>query len=202
MDGITTFDLVIGIIILFLGLKGILDGLLKEMFGLAGIIGGIYVGSHYAEVIGGYIDQNIFHIKNEAALSFIGFLVGLGLFWVAMIILGRVFAKLINLSGLGVLDKIAGFLFGVAKIFLIFSVIFYAIYNIEATKKTIDRYTKNSILFPLMVKTGGYIVKLSPKEITQKIKEKSDEAKENIQKSIEKETIKNLKEKLENNKTK
>ena len=202
MDGITTFDLVIGIIILFLGLKGILDGLLKEMLGLAGIIGGIYVGSHYAEVIGGYIDQNIFHIKNEAALSFIGFLVGLGLFWVAMIILGRVFAKLINLSGLGVLDKIAGFLFGVAKIFLIFSVIFYAIYNIEATKKTIDRYTKNSILFPLMVKTGGYIVKLSPKEITQKIKEKSDEAKENIQKSIEKETIKNLKEKLENNKTK
>lgn len=205
MDGLTTFDIVVGLIVLFLGLKGIIDGLVKELFGLAGIIGGIYVGSHYSEQIGKFFDQNIFHIKNEAALTFIGFLIGLAAFWISMIILAKVFAKLTHLSGLSTLDKLAGFAFGTIKIFLILSVIFYAIYNIEATKTTIKKYTKNSILFPLMVKTGSYIIKLSPEKIINRAKAKTNELKENIQKNIEKETLKDVKEKLkslENNKTK
>ena len=204
MDGLTTFDIIIGATILFLGLKGILDGFIKELFALIGIIGGIYIGSHYNQDIGIFIDQNIFHIKNEAALSFIGFLIGLILFWIAMIILGKFFAKLINLSGLSIIDKLLGFLFGAAKIFLIFSVIAYAIYNIEATKKVVNKYTKNSLFFPLMLDTGSYIVKLSPKELKQKVEKKSEEIKSSIKNSAEKESIKTIKNKiknLENNKS-
>ena len=204
MDGLTTFDIIIGATILFLGLKGILDGFIKELFALIGIIGGIYIGSHYNQDIGIFIDQNIFHIKNEAALSFIGFLIGLILFWIAMIILGKFFAKLINLSGLSIIDKLLGFLFGAAKIFLIFSVIAYAIYNIEATKKVVNKYTKNSLFFPLMLDTGSYIVKVSPKELKQKVEKKSEEIKSSIKNSAEKESIKTIKNKiknLENNKS-
>ena len=37
------FDLVVGSIILLLGLKGILNGFFKELFGLIGIVGGIFI---------------------------------------------------------------------------------------------------------------------------------------------------------------
>ncbi len=206
MDGFSYFDLIIGAIVILLGLKGLIDGFIKEAFGLVGIIGGIYVGSHYGQNIGEFINQNIFQIKNPAALTFVGFLVTLTAFWLAMLLLGKLFAKLSSASGIGPIDKIAGFLFGAAKVFLILSVIVFAVSNIEAAKNIVDKYTKNSLLFPLMEKTGSYIIKLNPKEITQKVEEKTAEVQEDIKKSIENETIKQIKDKIEqtfeNNETK
>ncbi len=206
MDGFSYFDLVVGIIVILLGLKGLIDGFIKEVFGLIGIIGGIYIGSHYGQNVGEFISQNIFQIKNPAALSFVGFLVTLAAFWLLMLLVGKLFAKLSSASGMGLIDRIAGFLFGAAKIFLILSVIVFAVSNIEAAKNTVEKYTKNSLLFPLMEKTGSYIIKLNPKEITQKVEEKTTQVQEDIKKSIENETIKQIKEKieqtLENNETK
>lgn len=203
MESFSYFDLAVVIFIILLGLKGIIDGFIKELFGLIGIIGGIYIGSHYAVDVGNFINKNIFKIKNEAALSFIGFLVALGAFWLAMLLIGKLFSKLSSASGMGLLDRIAGFLFGGAKIFLIFSIISYALYNIEAVKNMVEKYTKDSLLFPLMIKTGSYIIKLNPKDITKKVQEKSLMIKDELQNSIENEAIKKIEEKiLENNKTK
>jgi len=206
MDGFNYFDIILGAIIILLGLKGLIDGFIKEFFGLLGIIGGIYFGSHYGENVGKFISDNIFTIKNPAALSFIGFLITLGLFWLAMLIVGKLFSKLSSASGMSMIDRIAGFGFGAAKIFLIFSVIIYAISNIEATKNALNKYTNNSFLYPYMIKTGSYIIKLNPKEITQKVEEKTQNIKKSITDSVTSESLKNIKEKisqtLESNKTK
>ncbi|SMC09363.1 CvpA family protein [Nitratiruptor tergarcus] len=158
------FDLIIGALIIFLGLKGIIDGFIKEFFGLAGIIGGIYYGSRYAESVGNWISDNLYHIKNEAALTFVGFLAALFAIWIGMVILGNLITKLTHASGMGFFNKLLGLLFGWAKIFLIFSVIIYAISSIEITKKVLEKYTKNSILYPLLVQTGSYIIKLKPED--------------------------------------
>ncbi len=202
METFSYFDVAVILIVVLLGLKGLIDGFIKEIFGLIGIIGGIYVGSHYGGEVGGFISKNIFEIKNAAALNFIGFLAALGLFWLLMLVVGKLFAKLSSASGMGTLDRVAGFLFGAAKIFLILSVIAVAVNNIEAAKNMVQKYTKNSIVFPLMLKTGSYIIKLNPKEITDKVAEKGSNIKESIQKSIENETLKKIKKSLsENNQT-
>ncbi len=164
MEQFSTFDLIIGAIILFLGLKGLIDGFIKEFFGLAGIIGGIYYGSRYAQKVGEFIHQNIFPIKNEAALTFVGFLVALFGIWIAMVALGNMVTKLTHASGMGFFNKLLGVLFGWAKIFLIFSVIAYALSSMELTKKVIQKYTKDSLLYPLMLEAGGYIIKLKPQD--------------------------------------
>lgn len=201
------FDLIVGALILFLGLKGIIDGFIKEFFGLAGIIGGIYYGSRYAEEVGRWISNNIFFIKNEAALTFVGFLAGLFGIWIAMVILGNLVTKLTHASGMGFFNKLFGLLFGWAKIFLIFSVIVYALSSIEITKKLIHKYTKNSILYPLLVQTGGYIIKLKPEDfIAPEVKKQgsafgkqlTNEAKESATESA----VENIKKSLENNSSK
>ena len=87
------FDLVVGSIILLLGLKGILNGFFKELFGLIGIIGGIFVGSRVASDVGTLLSEAIFKFESPAAISFLGFLVTLALFWGSMIGAGILFKK-------------------------------------------------------------------------------------------------------------
>lgn len=201
---LTTFDLIVGAIILFLGLKGLIDGFIKEFFGLAGIIGGIYYGSRYAQSIGKFISDNIFLIKNETALTFVGFIVGLFAIWIGMVLLGSLVTKITHASGMGMVNKILGLIFGWTKIFLIISVLVYAISSIEATKKIVNKYTHDSLIYPYLLQTGGYIIKLKPEDfIASDIKEKGTHAKESIvqeaQTHVEQSIEKRIQQAIENN---
>ena len=194
MHEITTFDIIIAAIVFFLGLKGLIDGFIKEFFGLAGIVGGIYFGSRYAEEVGKWISDNLFFIKNEAALSFVGFIVTLATIWIGMVILAGLVTKLTHASGAGTINKILGLLFGWTKIFLIFSVLVYAVSNIEFGKKIIQKYTKDSTLYPLMVEVGGTIIKLKPEDfVAPKMQQSQTQALtkegEEVTKEVAKEVI-------------
>ncbi|ABB44549.1 Colicin V production protein [Sulfurimonas denitrificans DSM 1251] len=163
------FDIIVSILVLFLGLKGILNGFFKEIFGLIGIIGGIFIASRVGDSVGKLINDSVLKFQNDAAVSFTGFLVTLALFWLFMIGIGVVFKKLSSLSGLGIFDKIFGFLISAGKFFLIASVILYSTYNIKAMRANLDSMMKNSILFPILVETGSFIMKLDPIEISDEI---------------------------------
>ncbi len=175
------FDLVVSIIILLLGLKGVINGFFKEAFGLLGIIGGIFIASRIGDNVGQYLSNLIFKFENSAAINFTGFLVTLAVFWLFMIAVGYIFKRLSILSGLGAMDKVLGFIFGASKFFLIAAVIAYAAYNIKIIKDSIDSTMDDSILFPVLVKTGGFIMKLDSIEISDDINETIDESVKTIQ---------------------
>ncbi len=166
---INYFDIIIGIIILLLGLKGLINGFFKEAFGLIGIIGGIFIASRLGRPIGLMISNHITSFTNQTAITFTGFLLTFAIFWLFMIAVGYAFKKLSRISGLGAIDNILGFVVGAGKFFLIFAVIIYAIYNIKVFRANIKPIMKNSILFPILVKTGGFIMKISPATVSQDI---------------------------------
>lgn len=176
------FDLVVAIIILLLGLKGILNGFFKELFGLIGIIGGIFIASRTGDSVGEFLNDNLFHFESHAVVSFSGFLLTLALFWLAMVGIGHLFKKLGALSGLGIVDRIAGFVLGSGKFFLIAAVIAYAMNNIAAIHDNIKEPLKNSIFFPILVETGGYIMHLDPEQMQEKMDETVESGKEAIKK--------------------
>ena len=187
------FDIIVALLILFLGLKGVIDGFIKELTSLAGIIGGIYIGSTYASEIGSFISQNLYPIKNEAVLTFVGFLTGLFGTWIGASIIGNILTKLTHAMGGSFFNRFLGLLFGWLKIFLIFAVFAYALSGIGALQNVVKRYTKNSILFPLLVKTGEKIIKLDPQKILPpKVKEKGAEVKEKTLEDIKKSIQENL----------
>lgn len=202
---INYFDLVAAVIILLLGLKGIINGFFKEIFGLVGIVGGIFVASRVGESVGEELNSLIFNFSSPAAVSFLGFLTTLALFWLLMVLVGFIFKKLSSLSGLGPLDKILGFIFGASKFFLIAAVIAHAAYSIKAVKSTIDSSMSSSVLFPIMVETGAFIMKMDPVGMSedinesidssaQALKEKTQEIVEDAAKEQIQEIEKNLKE--------
>ena len=165
--GFSYFDIVVSLIVLFLGLKGIINGFFKELFGLLGIVGGIFIASRVGESVGQLVSGTIFKLQSSAAVSFTGFLITLILFWLFMVGVGIIFKKLSSISGLSVFDRILGFIFSASKFFLIAAVIAYAASNMKAMKTNIDSVMKNSILFPVLVETGSVIMKLDPIEISE-----------------------------------
>jgi len=187
------FDLIASVIILLLGIKGIFNGFFKEAFGLIGIIGGLFVASRLGDKVGEYLNENIFHFSNDSAISFTGFLFTLAVFWIVMIMLGFAFKKLSSLSGLGLIDRILGFIFASGKFFLIVSVILFAIYNVKSIKPNIDTIAKGSILFPIFVKTGSYIMKMDPSQMRNGINTSIDKTAQNLKENIQKNVVTQVK---------
>ena len=166
MAELNYFDLGAAAVILLLGLKGLFNGFFKELFGMLGIIGGIYVGSRFAEQSGTFLSDKLFHFDNHAVIIFTGFLSTLALFWIAMALIGGAFARLSTLSGLGSMDKILGFVLATSKIFLILSVTVYALGNIKIIQNSLEEVMNNSVLYPVLKQTGEMVVRIDPSALT------------------------------------
>jgi len=177
------FDLIVGSVILLLGLKGILNGFFKELFGLIGIVGGIFVGSRIAKDVGTFLSDAIFKFDSPAAISFLGFLVTLAVFWGSMIGAGILFKKFSKLSGLGIMDKVLGFIFGSGKFFFIASVIVYAVYNFKAVRDNVDM--EGSIMFPALVETGRIIMRIDGAQVADDINASIDKGVANAKTALE-----------------
>ena len=176
MQDFAIFDLIILSITLILGLKGLFRGLIKEVFGIIGIIGAIFVASRISKEIGDLIAP-ILVLENEATIKLIGFVVALVAVWLVVYSAGVIVSKIFAASGLGIVDRIFGFVFGAAKIFLIFSVIAYALYQVQSFKKVIDEKFANSAVMPHLISVGSYIIKLDTATITNSIDKAVDNAK-------------------------
>jgi len=156
------FDVIVAVIVLLLGIKGLMHGFIKEVFGLIGLIAGVYFASRFADTAANFIGTNFFHTDNTALLKLIGFLVILIIIWILATIIGSILSKLTNSSGLGFINRILGFIVGGGKYFLIFAVIVTALSNVSLIKGYLEKHSENSILYPYLKKTGSYLINLKP----------------------------------------
>ena len=159
------FDVVITAIVLLLGIKGFMNGFIKEVFGLVGLIGGVYLASRLANTAATFIDTNFLHLENIALLKLIGFLAILIIDWLGATILGSIFSKLTSASGLGFLNRLFGFIAGGGKYFLIFALIVTALSNVSLVKDNLEKHVQDSILYPYLKKAGAYLINLDPSKL-------------------------------------
>jgi membrane protein required for colicin V production len=159
------FDAIITGITLILAIKGFFNGFVKEIAGLIGLIGGLYLASLFYHKAGIYINNNLFEIKNASAVDLVGFIAVFVGFWISAVFIGFLLNKILKISALGALDKILGFIFAGAKFFLLISVICAMLYKVEFIREKTKKYVKNSIVFPLCLTAGEKIINFSPKDL-------------------------------------
>lgn len=175
MEQFAWFDIITLGLILILALKGVINGFIKEVFGLIGIVGGIYLATRFASQAGLWINTNLFTFGNESSMFLIGFLSILIVFWILALMVGLMFSKLIDLSGLNFVNRFLGFIIGGAKVFLILAVIFVAVSHIGFVQDNLNKYLKNSIMYPIFVKAGTYIIDLKPDSLPSFVSTKKTE---------------------------
>jgi membrane protein required for colicin V production len=154
------FDVTIAAIVLILGIKGFMQGFIKEAFGLLGLVGGVYFASRLSDTAATFIDTNFLHLENASLLKLIGFLAILIVIWLSATILGSIFSKLTSESGLGFLNRLFGFIAGGGKYFLIFALIVTALSNVTLVKDNLEKYVNDSVLYPYLREAGSYLINL------------------------------------------
>jgi membrane protein required for colicin V production len=159
------FDVTIAAIVLILGIKGFMQGFIKEVFGLVGLVAGVFFASRYASDAAAFITANFLQIENESLLKLVGFLFILIIIWLSATILGSIFSKLTNQSGLGFLNRLFGFVAGGGKYFLIFALIVTALSNVTLVKDNLEKYVKDSVLYPYLKEAGAYLIKLDTSKL-------------------------------------
>jgi membrane protein required for colicin V production len=152
------FDVTIAAIVLILGIKGFMHGFIKEVFGLLGLVGGVYLASRFADSAATFIDQNFMHLEDASIMKLIGFMVVLLAVWLVASILGALFSKLSSESGLGPVNRLLGFIVGGGKYFLIFALIVTALSNVKLVQDNLEPYFKTSVLYPYLQEVGSYLM--------------------------------------------
>ncbi|MCJ7575859.1 MAG: CvpA family protein [Dehalococcoidia bacterium] len=111
-------DIVIIIVLIVLGVAGLRQGMVRTVFGIAGLIGGIFLAGRYYDELAARLFPSGAIWGNIAAYAIIviATLVVAGL-------IGWLLAKLVNFAALGWLDKFMGFILGVVIGGLLFAAI-------------------------------------------------------------------------------
>ena len=172
MTGINWLDIVVIVLVLIFALKGLGSGLIREIFGIIGMIGGFVCAMRYKEEVGAWISSNIYDLQNIGIMSgngteiIVGFIATLFGIWFIALILGELITKMLSLSGLGIIDRIGGIIFGGLKIFLILAIIAVFIRSSALLNKQAKPYFENSVTYPYLVDTGAFLMNLDLQDLT------------------------------------
>lgn len=123
-------DLIIGIVLLIFAFSGLRKGLIIEAFYLASYIIGVYGAMYFSEYVSKSL-ANVIHISAEY-LMLVAFILTFIAFVIIIRYLARLISSLIEAISLGFFDKIGGFIFGIAKGFLIVSLCIMALNIFDA----------------------------------------------------------------------
>ena len=155
------FDITIAAIVVILGIKGFVNGFIREVSGLIGLVAGVYFASRLSDTAAAFIDKNFLHLQQIALLKLLGFLAVLIMIWLGAVILGAIIAKLSN-STPNLLSRFLGFLAGATKYFIVFALIVTALSNTQLVRDKLLHYIDQSALYPYLVKTGSKLIYLKP----------------------------------------
>jgi membrane protein required for colicin V production len=189
------FDAVVISITLILAIKGYFAGIIKEIAGLVGIGAGLFLGSTYYKSAGVYINDSLFKIPNESAINVVGFVAVFVITWLVAILVGMIFSKILQVAKLGILDRIGGVVFSAGKFFVIVSVIVTMLSQIEVLKSSLEKYQKNSIMWPIMDKVGQTLIHIKPEDVQKQIDDIKEKVNEKVGDNVKK-TLETTKEKI------
>jgi len=151
-------DMVIIGIILFLSIKGLVNGFSRELFNFFGLIGGIAIAARSNEIIGNLLVEK--NILPEALLQYqkiIGFVAVFVLVWVIFNLISSLFSTFTS-EEIGIISRIFGYLIGIVRYAFIFSLIVFGFNNADFLKEKFSKFTKDSQVFEPMSMIGAKLL--------------------------------------------
>jgi membrane protein required for colicin V production len=156
------FDIIVGILLILAALKGLKNGLVKELAGLAALLLGIIFAVQFSDRTSEFL-SGFFHTQY---MGVIAFLLTFVLVVVIVHLIAHVLHRLINAVALGVFDRILGLVFGVVKAGFIISIVLLGleIFGLEESIVT-PREQLRSKLYPPVKNAAPMIFNLFDKDL-------------------------------------
>ncbi|AZQ59966.1 CvpA family protein [Maribacter sp. MJ134] len=149
-------DIVLGLLLLWGLWKGLKNGLFVEIASLIALIAGIYGAIHFSYITGDYLYERM--DWNERYISITAFVITFILIVILVHTAGKFLTKIANFAMLGLLNKIAGALFGALKVAVILGalLIFFDRIN-ENIGLVDDELKKESALYQPVKDLGAFV---------------------------------------------
>jgi membrane protein required for colicin V production len=149
-------DIVFGLLLLWGTWRGLKNGLLIELASIVALIAGIYGAIHFSFIAGEYLARNM--RWDERYMNIASFVITFIIIVVLVHLAGKLLTKMANFAMLGLLNKIAGAIFGTLKVAVILGALLIFFDRMDHTSIFIDAETKQESKFYAPLKEIGAFV--------------------------------------------
>jgi len=156
---ITTIDIAIVGVILFLSFKGLIGGFVRELFSALGVLIGIYSASHFSEKLSIVMHDRVLETASLSTLKAVSFIIILSGVWWVISIVGKLVLSTINSDSPTLISRVGGYIITVGKYFMIFSLIVYVLMHSPVIKKkSFGKKIVSASIYPYMSEVGGWLL--------------------------------------------
>ncbi|WP_248724417.1 CvpA family protein [Seonamhaeicola sp. ML3] len=114
-------DIVLGALILFGLIRGLMKGLFVEVASLVALIAGVYGAIHFSNYAADFLVEKV--EWDQKYINIVAFAVTFIVIVLAIALAGKALTKIADFAALGFINKILGGVFGAAKIAMILSIV-------------------------------------------------------------------------------
>ena len=136
----SVIDIVLGALILFGLVRGFMKGLFVEVASLIALVAGVYGAIHFSNFTAEFLQTRT--DWNEKTINITAFAITFVIIVLAIGLAGKALTKLADFAALGIINKLAGGVFGALKIALILSVVLNVFDKLNNTITLLDGDTK------------------------------------------------------------
>lgn len=156
------FDIIVGILLILAGLKGLKNGLVKELAGLTALILGIIFAVQFSGLTASFLSGFL----QSDHMPVIAFLVTFVAVVVAVHLLAQLLHTIINAVALGIFNRILGLAFGILKAGFIISILLLGlqVFGLESSVVT-SKERERSKLYPPVKSAAPFIFDLFEKDL-------------------------------------
>ncbi len=149
-------DIVLGLLLLYGLFKGVQNGLLVELASIAALIAGLYGAIHFSYIVGNYMASH--WDWNERTMSLLSFIITFFIIVIVVVMAGKLLTKIAEIAMLGLLNKIAGGLFGILKVAIILGALLIFLESVNKNLNLINEDTKSeSVLYEPIRNIGDLV---------------------------------------------
>ncbi len=149
-------DIILGVLLLWGFYKGIKNGLFVEIASLIAIIAAIYGAIHFSYIAGDYLSKNL--EWTDRYINLTAFLITFIIIIIVVTFAGRLLTKIANFAMLGLLNKIAGGIFGALKIAVIIGALLVFFHKANGSFNFFKEESLNeSILYQPVKEIGNFV---------------------------------------------
>ncbi|PIB39247.1 CvpA family protein [Maribacter sp. 4G9] len=149
-------DIVLGLLLLWGLWKGLSNGLLVEIASIIAIIAGIYGAIHFSYIAGDYLSERM--DWDEKFINIAALVITFILIVMAVHLLGKILTKIIDIAMLGILNKLAGAIFGILKVAVILGALLVFLERLNTNFVFPNQEMKaNSVLYDPLIDIGAFL---------------------------------------------
>ena len=148
-------DIIIALLLVGFGIGGIKKGLITEAATLLGLGLGLYGAFHFSDFTASKLVQWV--EINPKYLHLTAFIVTFIVVAILVNIIGRIVTNVVKSLDLGFIDRLGGFLFGIAKGVLICSLLVMLLNVFNANGIIKEKTKQESLLYPYLEKAIPYV---------------------------------------------